>query len=196
MINQAPTGVGSGRLSGYEAAARINAKKEGGYKIPPLRADYKMGVEFPIGPGTYGLLFYRPGDGRIGVGKLGRFGFPAGFYLYVGSALGPGGLGGRLRRHLSEDKRTHWHVDYLSEQAEIVEIWTVTGEKRLEHLWAAAAGQMPGASMPVAGFGASDCRCPAHLYHFGERPEGMVFERLLQETGQRARPVRVMLIDT
>ena len=150
-------------------------------------------MDFPTGPGTYGLLFYRPGDGRIEVGKLGRFGFPAGFYLYVGSALGPGGLGGRLRRHLSEDKRTHWHVDYLSEQAELAEIWSTTGEERLEHVWAESVEQLPGATMPVAGFGASDCRCPAHLYHFGKRPEGVVFQRLLEEQGV-ARPVRVMLI--
>jgi Uri superfamily endonuclease len=153
-----------------------------------------MNVDFPTGPGTYGLLFYRPGDGRIEVGKLGQFEFRAGFYLYVGSALGPGGLGGRLRRHLSEDKRTHWHVDYLSEQAELVEIWSTTGEERLEHLWATTAGQMPGASVPVAGFGASDCVCPAHLYHFGERPEGVLFQQLLEEAGVRARPVRVILI--
>jgi len=153
-----------------------------------------MDLDFPVGPGTYGLLFYRPGDGRIEVGKLGRFGFPAGFYLYMGSALGPGGLAGRLRRHLNGVKRIHWHVDYLSEQAEVVEIWSTQGEERLEHVWAASAGQMAGATMPVAGFGASDCRCPAHLYHFGERPDSDHFQRGLEEQGAGARPVRAMLI--
>ena len=162
-----------------------------------------MGVDFPAGPGTYGLLFYRPGDGQIQVGRLGQFRFPAGFYLYVGSALGPGGLAGRLRRHLSEDKRTHWHVDYLGEQAEVVEIWTMLGEERWEHIWAVAAGQLPGAKAPVVGFGASDCRCPAHLFHFGQRPEGLDFRRLVEKEGSAAglaaelgeRPVRVMLMN-
>ena len=150
----------------------------------------RMDVDFPAEPGTYGLIFYRPEDGLIEVGKLGQFEFPAGFYLYVGSALGPGGLAGRLGRHLSEDKRNHWHVDYLSELAEPVEIWTTTGEERLEHTWAAVAGKLPGANAPVAGFGASDCRCPAHLFHFGERPGVVVFQRLLVEQGVARRPVR------
>jgi Uri superfamily endonuclease len=161
---------------------------------PPLRTGYKIGVDFSTGPGTYGLVYYRPRDGLKEVGKLGRFTFPAGFYLYVGSALGPGGLAGRLRRHLSQDKRVHWHVDYLGEQAQAVEIWLTQGEERLEHVWAASAGQLPGASAPVAGFGASDCRCPAHLYHFGERPDSNRFQLGLEEQGAGARPVRVMLI--
>jgi len=159
----------------------------------PARMDW-MDLDFPTGPGTYGLIFYRPGGRRIAVGKLGQFEFPAGYYLYVGSALGPGGLAGRLQRHMRADKRTHWHVDYLSAQADVVEIWITTGEERLEHLWAAAAGQLPGAAKPAAGFGASDCRCPAHLYHFGARPEGKVFQQLLEEQGAAGRPVKVMLI--
>jgi hypothetical protein len=30
--------------------------------------------------------------------------------------------------------------------------------------------QLPGMTIPVPRFGSSDCRCPAHLVYFGERP--------------------------
>jgi Uri superfamily endonuclease len=151
-------------------------------------------LDFPAEPGTYGLLFNRPESGWMTVGRLGHFEFPAGFYLYVGSALGPGGLAGRLRRHLRADRRTHWHVDYLSHQSELVEIWLTTKAERREHHWAAAAGQLPGATVPVAGFGASDCRCPAHLYHLAARPEWVVFRQLLEQEGASGRPFEAMLI--
>ncbi len=140
-----------------------------------------MKHDFPKGPGTYCLILYRPAGGRISVGQLGQFEFPAGYYLYVGSALGSGGLAGRLRRHLNPNKRTHWHVDYLSEQAEVVEIWWAAGEARLEHIWATAAGRLPGAAVPVTGFGASDCRCQAHLFHYTDRPENLAQLRVLEE---------------
>ena len=153
-----------------------------------------MAVDFPKDPGTYGLIFSRPAAGWIQVGKLGRFEFPAGFYVYVGSALGPGGLAGRLGRHLSQEKRTHWHVDYLSREVTLVEIWYAPGEEIREHDWAAAAGRLPGARIAAAGFGASDCRCPAHLFHFMERPVMVHFVPLLAEQGVAARPVQVILI--
>ena len=50
-------------------------------------------------PGTYALLLRLDKQERITVGKLGTFDFPVGYYLYVGSALGPGGLRARLARH-------------------------------------------------------------------------------------------------
>jgi Uri superfamily endonuclease len=56
----------------------------------------------------------------IAIGRLGSIDFPVGWYLYVGSAHGPGGLHARLARHrrrLGGTKRAHWHVDYLREHA-------------------------------------------------------------------------------
>jgi Uri superfamily endonuclease len=110
----------------------------------------------------------------IQVGRLGEVAFPAGWYLYVGSALGPGGLLARLERHvkhLGTDKRAHWHIDYLREQATWAGAWARPSERRLECEWAAMLRHLPDAEIVAPGFGSSDCRCPAHLAHVPTLPD-------------------------
>jgi len=120
--------------------------------------------------GTYALVLHLEGREEIAVGKLGTFSFPAGYYLYVGSALGPGGLDARLARHRRRDKKLHWHIDYLLEHAQLVEVWSAVSTARLECLWAQAARQLPGNETPVPGFGSSDCRCRSHLIYLVGKP--------------------------
>ena len=62
-------------------------------------------------PRTYQLAIRIGRPIRIRVGRLGEFEFPAGRYVYTGSARR--GLEARVRRHLSRAKRLHWHIDYL-----------------------------------------------------------------------------------
>ena len=64
-------------------------------------------------PGTYALIIALDRARTLQVGRRGKFHFPAGFYFYAGSALGPGGLAGRLERHVRAAKRLDWHVDYF-----------------------------------------------------------------------------------
>ena len=45
------------------------------------------------------------------IGRLGRFDFPAGRYLYTGSARR--NMAARLTRHLQREKPLRWHIDYL-----------------------------------------------------------------------------------
>ena len=125
-------------------------------------------------PGTYILVLKTERPLRLQIGALGAFEFPAGYYLYVGSALN--GLERRLERHLRREKRTHWHIDYLRRHAEVVEVWYTVSEQRLECRWAAVAQALPGARLPVPGFGASDCGCPAHLVYFPTRPDRASFQ--------------------
>jgi Uri superfamily endonuclease len=99
---------------------------------------------------------------RIEVGRLGRFTLEAGRYVYTGSARR--GLEARIRRHLSANKKPHWHIDYLLAHpaAQVVAVRrSRTGECRLN--------QRAGGSVPVHGFGASDCRagCGSHLRYLG-----------------------------
>ncbi len=105
---------------------------------------------------------------RSRIGKLGIHSFPLGYYVYVGSALG--GLHGRLRHHLKSEKRLHWHIDYLLQQATVAQIWYVLGENRLECTWNVILAELPGATPIIPGFGASDCRCYTHLTHFLTTP--------------------------
>jgi Uri superfamily endonuclease len=130
---------------------------------------------FPLAPGAYALVLRLAEDRDIAVGRLGKLGkygpvpFPAGWYVYCGSALG--GLAGRLRRYVSGPRRRHWHIDYLLEYAALVSVaYTVTDE-RLECKWSDVLGSQPNGRRFPFGFGASDCRCPGHLIWLPTQPD-------------------------
>ena len=135
----------------------------------------------PDWPGTYVLILRLPRLAIVEVGRLGCFGFPAGWYAYAGSACGPGGLAARISRHLRSPKQMHWHVDYLRAVAQPDEVWYAAGTQKRECVWARRLGSLSGASIPVPRFGASDCRCPAHLVHFAAPPDLAAFRRAVGE---------------
>ena len=156
-----------------------------------------MKQPFPKHSGTYALIMVLTNSQPIRVGKLGEFDFPAGYYNYVGSAFGPGGLAGRLNRHRGLDAqnasggwRPHWHIDYLRLKAEIVAIWFTNQDTPREHSWASLVSQLPGATMPVPHFGASDCRCQSHLFHFPQPPDLPAFKRSLESVFPVDAPLR------
>jgi Uri superfamily endonuclease len=130
-------------------------------------------------PGTYALVIALDHSHTIEIGRRGRFYFPAGFYLYLGSALGAGGLAARIERHRRANKRLHWHIDYVLRHAAIVEVWFTEDARRHECEWAQAARLMPGARLIVARLGASDCQCPAHLIACMARPQRRDLARLV-----------------
>ncbi|MFO8081040.1 MAG: GIY-YIG nuclease family protein [Armatimonadota bacterium] len=109
--------------------------------------------------GSYVLVISLDRERAIEVGALGEIDFPAGAYAYVGSAMG--GLDARIARHLRDDRRLHWHVDYLLQHAEVVDVLRVESEERMECAIAAALADRLAC---VAGFGASDCTCESHLF--------------------------------
>ena len=110
--------------------------------------------------GSYILAIYLAYSGQLAIGRLGSFDFPAGHYLYCGSALN--GLEARVRRHLRQDKKLHWHVDYLVAAAQIRQVWWQEGCERVECAWAEAIAAHGGVVV-ASRFGSSDCRCQAHL---------------------------------
>ena len=132
--------------------------------------------------GTYVLALRLEAPRDISIGRLGTFRFPAGWYLYVGSAFGPGGLDARLGRHwrrFASGKRAHWHLDYLREQALWGGAWGCDSPQRLECAWAAVLHRLPGAEVVVPRFGASDCRCRAHLVRVPALPNETWFSSAL-----------------
>jgi Uri superfamily endonuclease len=133
--------------------------------------------------GTYLLLASLDQPTPIGVGRLGVFTFPGGWYIYVGSALGSGGLKARLDRHRRRNKRLHWHIDYLLQRAEIEASWTIRSAARLECVLAARVCKLPQAQILVPRFGASDCRCAGHLTHVPYRPSVHQIEEMLAQRG-------------
>lgn len=122
----------------------------------------------PASPGSYVLLMSLASPQRLAVGALGTFRFPAGIYLYCGSALGSGGLRARVGRHLRTCKSSHWHIDCLASLARLREVWIREDSHRLECLWAAAFASSGRCGSPSPRFGASDCRCRAHLWRLQE----------------------------
>jgi len=140
--------------------------------------------------GTYALILCLTQDDWLTIGRLGRFLLPHGFYVYVGSAFGPGGLRGRLRHHLRPVRRPHWHLDYLRGVVQPVEIWCVP--VRREHDWASVFGEWPEAGIPVPRFGASDCQCLSHLFHYRQRPDLPALLARLQRRWPHDEPARLL----
>ena len=143
--------------------------------------------------GTYVLvLFLKKGVG-LQIGKLGSFNFKRGYYAYVGSAFGPGGLAARLKHHQTPSARPHWHIDYLKTAAALVDIWFSTKPDRSEHAWAEKLLSLEAGQCPVKGFGSSDCRCLSHLVYFKRKPKPDTLSRVLnsavhQKTASKQRP--------
>ena len=130
----------------------------------------------PNKSGTYILILHASRPFQAQIGKLGRLDGESGFYIYVGSAFGPGGLRARIGRHLQPTNRLHWHIDYLRQQLPIQTIWYCADTVRREHRWANALAESAMLSIPLAHFGSSDCRCPAHLFYSAVQPNPHLLE--------------------
>ncbi len=138
--------------------------------IPPLPALLtNHAFSFPARPGNYLLEIQAPALPAVKIGRLGRFDLPGGWYYYVGSARGPGGLRARLGRHLKPNKRLHWHIDYLLELSPVKRVFWAETAGNIEHDWANLLRATFSGLVLCPGFGASDCRCKAHLFYFSEK---------------------------
>ena len=107
---------------------------------------------------TYQLFIEVKASVRVSVGRMGTYDFPAGRYVYTGSALR--NFEARITRHLSSSKKMHWHIDYLlaAPGVRVLEVRRSVEEE-------CAVNRSTHGTIPVPGFGASDCRagCGSHL---------------------------------
>ncbi|MES9955601.1 MAG: GIY-YIG nuclease family protein [Sedimenticola sp.] len=131
-------------------------------------------------PGTYVLVFRLAHHERILAGGMGQLDLEPGWYAYVGSAFGPGGVAARCHHHRRVSRRPHWHIDYLGAVAELRAIWFSHDPQRREHQWAGLLAASRGACRPYPGFGASDCSCVSHLFRFSRSPSFNGFRRRLR----------------
>ncbi len=143
----------------------------------------KLSHELKNTKGTYIIFTCLKTEKYIRIGKLGTFCFYPGYYGYVGSAFGPGGISSRVGHHLHTASEPHWHMDYFRKEILIEEIWICNDEKPLEHVFADLFLRMVGTSIPVKGFGSSDCRCVSHLFYFQRVPDAIEFEKKLGQEG-------------
>ncbi|UCH27398.1 MAG: GIY-YIG nuclease family protein [Trueperaceae bacterium] len=141
-------------------------------------------------PGTYTLLLRCALSRELQIGRLGQLTFRSGFYLYVGSAFGPGGIEARVGHHLKPVRRPHWHIDYLRPIVALDEIWYSYDRQRREHQWADALVSL-GTVIPHLGFGASDCRCSSHLFFSPTRPSYTEFCQHIQTIWPDHAPIQL-----
>jgi sugar fermentation stimulation protein A len=127
--------------------------------------------------GSYLVLLKLEQAKEIAVGRLGRRKFPRGYYIYVGSAMRH--LTARMVRHGRKHKKPHWHIDYLTQEAEGLVSLPVRSSQRLECEMAQALSLIM--QHGPAGFGSSDCSCLTHLFWSPENPlHTEAFHHMLQ----------------
>jgi Uri superfamily endonuclease len=121
-------------------------------------------------PGCYSLVIDLKRKKTIRVGKLGQAVFPAGTYVYTGSAMK--GLGARLRRHCARKKKRHWHIDHLLAlpDAQIQRIILYPAAPAQECRQNKRIAACKGAAVILKHFGSSDCKsgCVSHLLFFAK----------------------------
>ncbi|MGX8694226.1 MAG: GIY-YIG nuclease family protein [Methanobrevibacter sp.] len=120
--------------------------------------------------GCYCLIINLDETSEIEIGKLGKVNFNNGYYIYVGSAMNS--LKARINRHLSDDKKIHWHIDYMlkNDNAEISEVIYNVSDKKIECMLSQQISQK---SEGIENFGCSDCNCESHLYYFKTKKEAI-----------------------
>lgn len=119
--------------------------------------------------GCYCLIIKLNKDTTIKIGKkLGKIDFNKGYYVYVGSAMNS--LESRIKRHLSDEKKLHWHVDYLLRKAEITDVIYNESKRKIE---CDLSQLISHKSEGIEDFGCSDCECESHLYYFKNRNEAI-----------------------
>lgn len=82
-----------------------------------------------------------------------------------------GGLRARVNRHFKTDKKTFWHIDYLLKKAKIVEVLIKPRAYNECLLVDRLRRLLKNTSVPLPGFGSSDCRCQSHLVHLNREQD-------------------------
>ena len=122
-------------------------------------------IEFTYGlQGTYLLFLYISEEMQIERRGV-RINLEKGFYFYIGSAFGAGGLSSRLHRHVRKQKKKHWHIDQITmhKASEIVGIAVSINQKEECEINQILSGLE--CFVPINGIGNSDCKenCESHF---------------------------------
>ena len=143
-----------------------------------------MTTDLPDETGTYILIVQVSQMKRLGIGSLGEFDIIPGFYAYVGSAFGSGGLRARIGHHLESTAEPNWHIDYLLQVATPVEVWLTMAGRKLEHRLAELLEDAPGFRVPILRFGSSDYHRSrsSHLFYSKRRPSFRWFQQQVMES--------------
>ncbi len=141
-------------------------------------------MDLPEAKGTYILIAQVLQMKRLDIGSLGECDIIPGFYAYVGSAFGCGGIRSRIHHHLESAAEPHWHIDYLLQVAAPIEVWYATAGRKLEHHWADLMDNAPGFRVTIPRFGSSDYHRSrtSHLFFSKGRPSFGWFEQRIMQS--------------
>ncbi len=116
--------------------------------------------------GSYCLIIHKEKSSKIKVGAIGLNLYEKGYYVYIGSAMNS--LIPRIKRHLADEKKMHWHIDYLLKDntTKIEEVIFNIGEKKIE---CNLANFISKNGDGKENFGCSDCNCDSHLIYFEDK---------------------------
>jgi len=122
--------------------------------------------------GNYTLIIFLKAATRLRMARGRSVSLKKGYYAYTGSALGSNAtnLRRRVARHLTRKKEKHWHIDYLlaDKKSSVTAVVAATSKVNKECKITNLLQRLEGATVPIMGFGASDCKgkCRSHLMHF------------------------------
>ena len=141
-----------------------------------------------VDAGSYILVIRLKRGKTLNVGKLGSVSFKKGYYCYIGSAMK--NLTTRTERHRRKDKKLHWHIDYLTTEADKVNALQIRASTRMECHIASTVTAIMKSYTP--GFGTSDCHCRTHLFWADQDPlKQPDFQDMLQSFRMRIPNARV-----
>ncbi len=142
-------------------------------------------------PGTYVLIFYikKPIKLRF-KGKENLI--EPGHLLYFGSARN--GLVSRLKYHLlKQDKKKHWHVDWLTtnKDVEIEAVGYNIDENESECKISQHVLEKKLGDIVIKKFGSTDCKCITHLFHVKSMQE---YWEILQDLNEKGWKFHALLL--
>ena len=150
--------------------------------------------DIPPEKGTYILILRLDQTVQMTIGRLGCFTMFAGYYAYVGSAFGTGGLKARIEHHLETPERLRWHIDYLRRHSSPAEVWFSTESRKMEQEWADALRHIPSFRILIPRFGSSEYHRShiTHLFYSKRKPSFEAFSTRMRE--QFDMPVQIQRI--
>jgi Uri superfamily endonuclease len=75
------------------------------------------------------------------------------------------GIEGRIKRHLRDEKKVHWHIDYLLKEADVFGVYYQESKRKQE---CDIAKRFENEFEIISKFGSSDCQCGGHLFKGGK----------------------------
>ncbi len=147
-----------------------------------------MGMDLPDRSGTYILIVRVEQAIHVTLGRLGDFELVPGYYLYVGSACGEGGIRDQIDLYRQFPHEPTSHVDILLSHAELVEVWYSESNRRLAGEWAELLATVPGLRQPLRRFGSSEYHRSHinHLFYSKKAPRFQWFRNLVRDWSEDA----------